>query len=151
MQHIEIYALGICDFEALNAMYFPMISIGFLLAGIGMIAMLFHNQTENAALSVAPPVVFSGTPIMIGFMVIGLAMIYVVLGVIAIKLKKYSVVVILVLSFCCSLGMGYLSSKDFESALWNWIAQGINVVGQGTLLLCVVMLRGAGITNLKIR
>ena len=145
-----LYALGVCDFEVLNSLYFPMISVGFLLAGIGMLAMLFHNQTENSALCVAPPTVFSGTPIMIAFMVIGLAMIYVVLGVMAIRLKKGVVVAILIFSFFCSLSMGYLSSKDFESAIWNWIAQGINIVGQGTLLISVIMLRHAGIEQLKL-
>ena len=43
-----LYAAGICDFEALNAMFFPVQSIGFLLAGIGMLAMLCHKQTKNS-------------------------------------------------------------------------------------------------------
>lgn len=145
-----LYAMGVCDFEILGTMYFPVVSIGFLLSGLGMMAMLFHKQTENAALSIAPPVLFKGTFIMVGFMIIGLAMIYVVLGVIAIKLKKPIIVFILVFSFLCSVSMGYLSSKDFDAAIWNWIAQGINVLGQGTLLLSVIMLRKAGLTTLSI-
>lgn len=136
-----LYALGVCDFEVLNSLYFPMISVGFLLAGLGMLGMLFHDQTKDAALCVAPPAVFSGTPIMIAFMVIGLAMIYVVLGVLAVRLKKGVVIAILIFSFVCSLSMGYLSCKNFEEAIWNWIAQGINIVGQGTLLLSVMILR----------
>ena len=35
-----LYAVGVCDFEPLNAMFFPVQSIGFLLAGIGIIAMI---------------------------------------------------------------------------------------------------------------
>ena len=48
-----LYALGVCDFEALNAMFFPVQSIGFLLAGIGILAMLTHKQSKSAALAVA--------------------------------------------------------------------------------------------------
>ncbi len=146
-----LYAAGVCDFEAINVMYFPVISIGFLLSGLGLVAMLFHKQTENAALSVAAPVMFKGTAVMISFMILGLGMIYIVLGVLAIRLKKPVVVAILVLSFFCSLSMGYLSSKDFEAAIWNWIAQGINVIGQGTLLISVLMLRKAGLVELILK
>ena len=35
-----LYAAGVCDFQALNAMFFPVQSIGFLLAGVGILAML---------------------------------------------------------------------------------------------------------------
>ena len=38
-----LYAAGICDFAALNAMFFPVQSIGFLLAGIAMLAMLVQT------------------------------------------------------------------------------------------------------------
>ena len=99
-----LYAAGICDFQTLNALYFPVISVGFLLAGLGLVSMVSFRQTENKALCIAAPVVFKGTFLMIGFMVTGLAMIYVVLGIIACKLKKPAVVVILVFSFtslCC--------------------------------------------------
>ena len=55
-----LYAATVCDFEALNAMFFPVQSIGFLLAGIGILAMVCHKQTRSKLLAVAPPV-FSGT------------------------------------------------------------------------------------------
>ena len=42
-----LYALGVCDFEALNNMFFPVQSIGFLLAGIGVVAMVCHKQTKS--------------------------------------------------------------------------------------------------------
>ena len=37
-------------------------------------------------------------------------------------------------SFVCMLAMGYLSSRDFTQASMNWIAESVNVVGQGALL-----------------
>lgn len=67
-----LYAAGVCDFEALNKMFFPVQSIGFLLAGIGILAMLVHKQSEKGLLAVAPPV-FSGTFLFVGLMVTGRA------------------------------------------------------------------------------
>ena len=145
-----LYAAGICDFEALNNVYFPVISVGFLLAGIGLIGMVSHKQTESSALCLTAPAAFKGTAIMVSFMIVGLAMIYSVLCILAHKLKKPMAIVLLVLSFACSLSMGYLSSKDFTSAYWNWIAEAINIVGQGLLLGSAVMLRKAGLNKLKL-
>lgn len=145
-----LYALGVCDFEALNAMFFPVQSIGFLLAGIGILAMLTHKQSKSAALAVAPPV-FSGTFVFVGLMVAGLGIMDAVLCILAVKLKKPALVAIFVLSFVCSLCMGYLSSQDFAEASMNWIAEGINVVGQGTLLLGACLLRKNGLADYKIR
>jgi hypothetical protein len=72
-----------------------------------------------------------------------------VLCILAVKLKKPWIIALLTLSFICSLGMGYLSSQDFAEASMNWIAEGINVVGQGTLLLSVVLLDKNGLADLK--
>ena len=143
-----LYAAGICDFAALNAMFFPVQSIGFLLAGIAMLAMLVHPQTERAALAVAPPV-FTGTFVFVGLMVAGLGIMDTVLCILAAKLKKPWLIAIFVVSFVCSLGMGYLSSKDFADATMNWIAQGVNVVGQGLLLVGAVLLHKAGLREMK--
>ena len=145
-----LYAAGICDFEALNAMFFPVQSLGFLLAGIGMIAMLCQKRKGAVAYGVAPPV-FSGTFVFVGLMVAGLGMMDVGLCILSAKMKKPWIIVLFVLSFVCSLGMGYLSSQDFAQASMNWIAEGVNVVGQGTLLLGVTLLHKAGLADLKLR
>ena len=145
-----LYAAGVCDFETLSTLYFPMISVGFLLSGIALVAMIVHKQAENAAHCVAAPVLFNGTIIMIAFMIAGLAMIDTVLCILAMRLKKPIIVVLLIISFLCSLSMGYLSSKDFGIAVWNWIAQGINILGQGTFLISVLLLRKGGIVALKL-
>jgi hypothetical protein len=39
--------------------------------------------------------------------------------------------------------MGYLSSKNFSEAAMNWIAEGVNILGQGTLLAGVLLLNKA--------
>ena len=144
-----LYAAKICDFEALNAMFFPVQSIGFLLAGIGILAMLCHKQTKNVTLAVAPPV-FSGTFVFVGLMVAGLGLMDVVLCVLAVKLKKPKLIILFVLSFVCSLCMGYLSSQDFARASMNWIAEGVNVVGQGALLAGVALLHKHGLAKLRL-
>ena len=144
-----LYAAGACDFEALDAMFFPVQSIGFLLAGIGILAMLVHKQTDKALLAVAPPV-FTGTFVFVGLMVAGLGILDVVLCILAAKLKKPALIAVFALSFVCSLCMGYLSSQDFAQASMNWIAEGVNVVGQGTLLVGTYLLHKNGLANLTL-
>jgi hypothetical protein len=142
-----LYALGACDFEALNAMFFPTQSFGFLLAGVGLI-LFWVQKREEKLLAVAPPL-FTGTFVFVGLMVAGLGMMDVVLCLIAAKLKKKGVIALFVLSFVCSLGMGYLSSQDFAKASMNWIAEGVNVVGQGTLLAGVWILHKNGLKDIR--
>ena len=144
-----LYAAGACNFEALDHMFFPVQSIGFLLAGVGVLAMLVHKQTKTAVLAVAPPV-FTGTFVFVGLMVAGLGIMDFVLCALAVKLKKPWIIAIFAVSFLCSLGMGYLSSQDFAEAMMNWIAEGVNVVGQGTLLVGAVLLHRYGLATLKL-
>lgn len=144
-----LYALGACNFEALDHMFFPVQSIGFLLAGLGILAMLVHKQTKTTALAVAPPV-FTGTFVFVGLMVIGLGIVDFVLCALAVKLKKPWLIAIFAVSFLCSLCMGYLSSQDFAEASMNWIAEGVNVVGQGMLLVGTILLHKNGLATLKL-
>lgn len=144
-----LYAAGVCDFTPLSDMFFPVQSIGFLLAGIGMIAMLCHRQKESGALAVAP-VVFKGTPIFVSFMILGIGMINASLCVLAKKIKKPGFIVLFVLAFLCMLGMGYLSTRNFEKASMNWIAECVNVVGEGLLLLGVLLMHKNGLAALRL-
>jgi hypothetical protein len=144
-----LYASGVCNFEALDAMFFPVQSIGFLLAGIGLLAILVHKQSKNALMAAAPPV-FSGTFVFVGLMVAGLGIMDVVLCILSAKLKKPWLIAIFALSFVCSLCMGYLSSQNFAEAAMNWIAEGVNVVGQGTLLLGAILLHKSGLAELEL-
>ena len=146
-----LYAAGVCDFEPLNAMFFPVQSIGFLLAGIGALAMLcFRQEKKSALLAVAPPL-FKGTFVFVGFMVAGLGILDTVLCIISVRMKKPWLVAIFALSFVCSLGMGYLSTKDFAEAAMNWIAEGVNVVGQASLLVGVYLLHKNGLSEFALR
>jgi hypothetical protein len=144
-----LYASGVCDFEALNHMFFPVQSIGFLLAGAGIIWFVIEKYGHKNRLNSAVPPVFSGTFLFVGLMCTGLLLLDVALCVISKKLKKSWVMVLFILSFVCSLGMGYLSSQDFEQAAMNWIAEAINIVGQGSLLAGTIILRKAGLEDLE--
>ncbi len=146
-----LYATKICDFEALNAMFFPVQSIGFLLAGIGIIATLTHKQS-TPTLTVAPTV-FSGTFVFVGLMVAGLGLMDVGLCIIAFKMKKQQIATIIAfaVSFVCSLCMGYLSSQNFAQAAMNWIAEGVNVVGQGLFFLGAYLMHKNGLADFQLQ
>lgn len=146
-----LYAAGICDFEALNDMFFPVQSLGFLLAGAGILAMICCKQTKGTVLAAAAPPVFKGTFVFVGLMVAGLGVMDTVLCILSVKLKKGGIIALFALSFICSLCMGYLSSQDFARASMNWIAEGVNVVGQGSLLAGTVLLHKNGLADLRLR
>ena len=142
-----LYAAGICDFTALNTMFLPVQSIGFLLAGLGIVLMM--TSRKKAVLAVAPPV-FSGSFIFITMMVLGLGSICTVLSILAVKMKKKCAMVLFIAAFLCSMGMGAMSGRDATLAWVNWVEQGINCVGQGLLLWGVVMLHKAGLKEFNI-
>jgi hypothetical protein len=145
-----LYAAEICNFEALNDMFFPTQSLGFLLAGAGIVMMLVKNPSrKTAVLGIAPPV-FSGTFVFVGLMIAGLGIMDAVLCILSVKLKKPWLITVFTLSFICSLCMGYLSSQDFAQASMNWIAEGVNVIGQGSLLLGAILLHKNGLAQLKL-
>ena len=120
-----LMALEICDFERLSQCFFPMQSVGFLLAGIAVIGMVFVDQKlEEKAVAV-----YSGTMIFVSLMILGMLGLCVGLSVEAKRRKKTSAMVMFIIAFVFMLTMGYLSTRDFEQASMNWIAQGVNTVG----------------------
>ncbi len=137
-----LYAANVCDFHALNSLFLPLQSIGFLLAGLGIVLMLVK---KNVPMFSAAPAVFSGTGIFIGMMVLGLGCICAVLSIIAVKMKKKQAMVLFTLSFLCSMGMGAMSGQDVTLAWVNWTEQIINCAGQGLLLWGVLVLDKAGL------
>jgi uncharacterized membrane protein (GlpM family) len=144
-----LYALRVCDFKALDAMFFPVQSLGFLLAGVGILLMLVQKKKKAGLAAVIPPL-FPGTSIFVGLMVAGLGAMDTVLCILSFKLKKPYLIALFALSFVCSLCMGYLSSRDFAEASMNWIAEGVNVVGQGSMLAGAYLLHKSGLAELKL-
>ncbi|MBQ5951626.1 MAG: hypothetical protein IJL66_05760 [Lachnospiraceae bacterium] len=139
-----LYAAGVCDFQPLTQMFFPLQAIGFLLAGLAMLRVKAPRR-EATALSVAALPVFKGTMIFVVLMVLGLGMMDACLARIALRLKKKPAAILFAVSFVFCLGMGYLASKDFTQSYMNWVAEGVNVIGQGAFLAGALMLHKAGI------
>lgn len=136
-----LYAANICDFHALNTMFLPVQSIGFLLAGLGIVLMLTKKKVPMLA---APPV-FSGTFVFIMMMVLGLGSICTCLSILALKMKKKGAMVLFILAFMASMGMGAMSGQDSNLAWVNWVEQSINCIGQALLMLGVITLDKAGL------
>lgn len=142
-----LYAAAICDFQALNTLFLPLQSVGFLLAGLGIVWML--TKKKGAALAVAPPV-FAGKVIFIMMMVLGLGAICTCLSIVAAKMKKKGAMLLFVLAFLASMGMGAMSGQDTTLAWVNWTEQAINCVGQGLLMWGVIILHKAGLKEFKL-
>ena len=140
-----LYGAGICDFQALNNIFLPVQSIGFLLTGVAAVLMLVGKKVPVLAV----PPVFGGTMVFIPMMVLGLGAIITVLSLLAAKLKKKGLIALFVLSFLASLAMGGMASQDSSQAWVNWVEQSLNCVGQGALLLGVMLLDRAGLKEYK--
>ena len=143
-----LYAFGICDFQALNQSFFPMQSTGFLLAGLGCVALAFFRQQadggQNALAGAAAPAAFKGTFVFVAAMVAGVALMDFSLAKIARKRGAALAATLFAVSFVFALGMGYLSSKDFANPAMNWIAEGVNVCGQAIFLVASIILARKG-------
>ena len=142
-----LYAAGICDFHALNTMFLPVQSLGFLLAGMGIVWMVLPKK--KVTLAVAPPL-FSGSFVFIMMMVLGLGSICTVLSMIAVKMKKRTAMILFILSFLASMGMGAMSGQDSTQAWVNWTEQLINCAGQGLLMWGVIILDRAGLKEYQL-
>ena len=132
-----LYCLNI-DLEWMSNQFFSNQAIGFLLAGIGLLIFVLK---PNKAYGFIP------TMALVGIMVVGLGTMDASLCFIANKLKKRNALIYFIISFFMCLCMGYLSSKDFSQSYMNWIAQGINVIGQGLFYLGCRTLDKAGLNN----
>ena len=133
-----LYAMNLCDFERLNQTFFPMQALGFLLAGISIVALLFFPQQKEPLLAAGTPAVFGGTMIFVSMMVLGCFCFSGGLGVYALRQKKKKAAVLFWAAFLFMMAMGYLSSRDFTKASMNWIAECVNLAGQLLLLFASI-------------
>lgn len=83
-----LYALGVCDFQPLTQMFFPVQALGFLMAGCGALYIGTRKGKQEKVLAAAALPVYKGTMIFVGLMVAGLGMMYFGLVRVARKLKK---------------------------------------------------------------
>lgn len=141
-----LYAADVCNIVMFDELFFPLQSTGFLLAGVGIMSILFFKSSKKPSLFAMEPSLL----IMILLMVSGLGFLDAGLCILSKKLKKPALIAIFAVSFVCCLGMGYLSSKDFAKASMNWIAEIVNLFGQGLFFLGVWMLDKAGLDKLEL-
>lgn len=113
----------------------------FLLAGLGILLMLCIRRKSAVALTP----VFIGTFLFVGLMVGCLGCMNGGLCYIAVKIKKPLAAILFAVTFICCMCMGYLSSQDFTEAFMNWLAEIINILGQGALLAGALILHKAGL------
>ena len=146
-----LYAANVCDFSALNTLFFPLQAIGFMLSGLGLVCLITRPQGKGRIYSAAAPAAFSGTMIFVVLMVLGLLGIDFSLSAIAKKMQKTVVIVMLVLSFVFCLMMGYLSSKDFSESYMHWVAEDVNVCGQAFLFIGTVILHKNGLESFQLK
>ncbi len=142
-----LYAANICDFHALNSLFLPLQSIGFLLAGLGILLML---TTKKQVMLSAAPAVFSGSVLFIAMMTLGLGAICTALSILAVKMKKGWASVFFIGCFLASMGMGAMAGQDVTQAWVNWTEQAINCVGQGLLLMGTWVLHKNGLRNFEL-
>ena len=153
-----IYSLGLGDPAWMSGQFFYNQAFGFLLAGIGLtIAVTQLDKAQGGSApggskSAGSGKLYSLVPIpimaLVGIMVAGLAALDASLCFLAAKLKKRNALVLFIFSFFMCLGMGYLSSRNFEKASMNWIAEGVNAVGQFAFLAGCNILHEAGLGEL---
>ena len=137
-----LYALQICDYQALDICFFPMQGIGFVLFFIGLLGM-FSKKKDIKALSVVP-VFVSNMPFII-LQIIGCAGAQFALVAKSLQMKKKNAAIMFVISFIFMLGMGYLSAKFDDSSTMHWIAQCTNIISQGALLSGTLILHKHGL------
>jgi len=130
-----LYALNIGDFGWMSRQFFSNQAFGFLIAGASLALTVIGNRNRVAE---ALP-----TMALVGIMVVGLGAMDASLCYVANNKKKRSALICFIISFFLCLAMGYLSSKSFDKAFMNWLAQGINTVGQLLLYIGVRILHKA--------
>ena len=127
-------AVGATPVELFNKAFFPCQSIGFILLGVGMLAFMYGKRR----------IVRSLTMVFVMGMVLGNLGMSAGLVYIAKKVKRPAVP-LFILSFVFILMMGYLSSRDFAQASMHWVAQSVNVIGEGLLFAGALLLHKAGL------
>ncbi|MBR5048985.1 MAG: hypothetical protein IKX74_05040 [Erysipelotrichaceae bacterium] len=129
-----LYALGICDFVALDGAMFPMQAPGFLLVFLSLLGSKWRTSGIFAVVPYTSNLVF-----IIG-QVVGLGGTQLILFIKSLKMHKKNAAVMFVISFVTMLAMGYLGAKFDDTSTMHWLAQATNIVSQFSFLLGVLII-----------
>ena len=132
-----LYALNVGDFVWMSKQFFGNQAVGFLIAGAALMA-LISGQNDFRASAVVPVMT------LVGIMIVGSGAMTAALCSLANRCGKRNALILFVISFFLMMCMGYLSSKNFDRAAMNWVAQGVNCVGRLCLYTGVKILHDAG-------
>ena len=136
-----LYALNICDYQALDISFFPFQGIGFLLVFLSLTSICSKKFNQ---LYTVVPVFTSNMPFVI-LQVIGCAGTQFMLMGKSLQMKKKSAFVMYIIAFIFMLAMGYLSAKFDDSSSMHWLAQCTNIISQGAFLAGTLILHKAGL------
>ena len=136
-----LYALNICDYQALDISFFPFQGIGFLLVFLSLTGIC--SKKFNKLYSVVP--VFTSNMPFVILQVIGCAGTQFMLMGKSLQMKKKSAFAMYIIAFIFMLGMGYLSAKFDDSSSMHWLAQCTNIISQGAFLAGTSILHKAGL------
>ncbi len=136
-----LYALNICDYQALDISFFPFQGIGFLLVFLSLTGIC--SKKFNKLYSVVP--VFTSNMPFVILQVIGCAGTQFMLMGKSLQMKKKSAFVMYIIAFIFMLAMGYLSAKFDDSSSMHWLAQCTNIISQGAFLAGTFILHKAGL------
>ena len=140
-----LYAMGVCDYTALDVAFFPIQAPGFMLVFLGLVAMLVRKNRMTVPLGRHPgprirkqPGIHPGpNHRCAGFQWC--------LFILARRMKQRLAAILFVLAFVFMMGMGYLSATFDDSSNMHWVAQTVNILGNGALLWGVCLLHKAGL------
>ena len=136
-----LYALNICDYQALDISFFPFQGIGFLLVFLSLTGIC--SKKFSKIYSVVP--VFTSNMPFVILQVIGCAGTQFMLMGKSLQMKKKSAFVMYIIAFIFMLAMGYLSAKFDDSSSMHWLAQCTNIISQGAFLAGTFILHKAGL------
>ena len=122
-----IYSLDVGDYPLLSDLFFPCQALGFLLMGISLLLTVFKkDETELAS--------FLPVMLMAGIMAVGVALSNVSLAALSKKYEKKSAIVYFIVSLVACLVTCFLLTMSFRNSFMNYVAEGIDILGQGMLL-----------------
>jgi uncharacterized membrane protein (Fun14 family) len=159
------YGAGL-DLYRLDHLFFPIQSLGFVLAFLGLLILIVEEKKKNklhssSILLLATLVeeegktIINDTMIYVVLQIIGSSGIYGILSYYAVKMKKKWVVVLMAVAFIAMLGMGFLSTRISRATgnmyiTYNWMAELVNTLGQASFLTGVILLNKAGLKDFSL-
>ena len=132
--------MALMDFlpvELFNRAFFPAQSVGFVLLAVGMLALMYGRGKGRARSLTMVWVMLT----VLGNMGMSAGLVY-----LARKVKRAAIPLFIV-AFVLSMMMGYLSSRDFAQASMHWVAQSVNLLGEGLLFVGALLLHRAGLAS----